>query len=144
MEPIGRKYKEEYQMVDLVYVPNIGEVALQGGTSSTDTQGRTSAPLEITATAVANQRVNAQSGDFVAGSIADLVTLLALLDIGQENMANSLSITIASDQTPLTSATATQSNVASSASNVAILALNTARKGAFVFNDSTSALYLSF
>lgn len=39
-------------------------------------------------------------------------------------------------------ATATRTNVASSASSVAILAANTAREGATVFNDSSAILYL--
>jgi hypothetical protein len=40
------------------------------------------------------------------------------------------------------SATGTQANVASSASAVTILAANTARKGATIYNDSTAILYL--
>lgn len=40
------------------------------------------------------------------------------------------------------SATATHSNVSSSATNVTILASNTARRGATVYNDSTQILYL--
>lgn len=42
------------------------------------------------------------------------------------------------------SSTATLSNVASSATNVTILASNTARTGATVYNDSTQILYLKF
>jgi hypothetical protein len=41
-----------------------------------------------------------------------------------------------------TSATGTTTSVASSAANVTLLALNAARKGATVFNDSTKTLYL--
>jgi hypothetical protein len=44
----------------------------------------------------------------------------------------------------LTSSTATLSNVSSSASSVTILAANTSRLGATVFNDSTEVLYLKF
>lgn len=40
--------------------------------------------------------------------------------------------------------TATLSNVSSSASSVTILAANTARLQAMIFNDSTSVLYLKF
>lgn len=40
--------------------------------------------------------------------------------------------------------TATLSNVASSATNVTLLAANTARLGAIFFNDSTAVLYLKF
>lgn len=41
-----------------------------------------------------------------------------------------------------TSSTGTETNVASSATDVTILASNTSRKGAAVFNDSTATLYL--
>lgn len=44
--------------------------------------------------------------------------------------------------TPIRSATATLSNVASSASSVTILAANTSRLGASVYNDSTALLYV--
>lgn len=39
-------------------------------------------------------------------------------------------------------ATGTKSNIASSASSVTILAANTSRKGAMIYNDSTQVLYL--
>src|SRR6266516_5126930 len=48
------------------------------------------------------------------------------------------SITIGSGNTT----TGTKSNVAGSASSVTILASNTSRKGAMVYNDSTAILYL--
>ena len=38
--------------------------------------------------------------------------------------------------------TATLANVSSSATNVTLLAANTARKGAYFYNDSTQILYL--
>src|SRR6185312_6355818 len=41
-------------------------------------------------------------------------------------------------------ATATISAVGALASNVTILASNSARKGAYVYNDSSSAMYLAF
>lgn len=44
--------------------------------------------------------------------------------------------------TPATSTTGTESTVASSATSVALLALNTSRKGYSVFNASTQILYL--
>src|ERR1019366_9147686 len=43
---------------------------------------------------------------------------------------------------PLLSGTATSSNVASSATNVELLAANAARKGATIYNDSTQVLYV--
>jgi hypothetical protein len=44
----------------------------------------------------------------------------------------------------MNSATSTPSNVSASASNVTVLAANTGRKGAMVYNDSTSILYLKY
>ncbi len=45
---------------------------------------------------------------------------------------------------PPISSTATLTSVASSASTVSLLASNTARKGAYFFNDSTAILYLAY
>lgn len=45
---------------------------------------------------------------------------------------------------PIQASTATPANVASSASNVTLLAANANRKGATFFNDSTQVLYLKF
>jgi hypothetical protein len=67
--------------------------------------------------------------------------------LGQKTMANSLAVVLASDQSAVStnesvSATATLSNVASSASSVSLLASNSSRKGAMIFNDSTQVLYV--
>lgn len=55
-------------------------------------------------------------------------------------------VTIATDDTLLTTisapSTGTQSNVASSATDVTVLASNANRKGAYIYNDSTQVLYL--
>lgn len=67
--------------------------------------------------------------------------------LGQKTMANSMAVVIASDQSAVTTSETTAStssvtSVASSATSVSLLALNTSRKGATFFNDSTSVLYL--
>lgn len=46
------------------------------------------------------------------------------------------------NSSPAKSATGTQTNVADSATSASLLAANTNRKGATVFNDSTAILYL--
>ena len=87
-----------------------------------------------------------------------------LLDSGQQTMANSVPVVLASNQTavpvdgsavtqpvsgtitindPSVSA-ATLSNVSGSASSVTLLASNASRKKAILFNDSTAALYLKY
>lgn len=63
--------------------------------------------------------------------------------VGQKTMANSLPVAIASDQNTAANA-ATLANVAGSAASVTLLAANTARISATIFNDSTSILYVKF
>lgn len=97
-----------------------------------------------------------------SGDIADLAH-------GQATMANSVPVVIASNQSAVPvgptagtafdtnagtsgsntlrtqaggAATGTKSSVAASATSVTILASNTSRKGAIIFNDSTALLYL--
>src|SRR5260221_10107666 len=70
--------------------------------------------------------------------------LLGKLLVGQQTMAASVGVVIASDQTPQTSATATRSNVAGAAADTSLLASNAARKGALFYNDSTAILYLAY
>lgn len=67
--------------------------------------------------------------------------------VGQKTMANSMPVTLASDQSAVTanptrSGTGTSSNVGSSASVVTLLASNSSRLGATVFNDSNQNLFL--
>jgi hypothetical protein len=65
------------------------------------------------------------------------------LTLAQATMANSLPVTMASDQTPKTTSTATKTSVAAAASDTAILSSNSSRKGAKFYNDSTAICYLS-
>lgn len=67
--------------------------------------------------------------------------------LGQKTMTNSMAVVIASDQTPLAenkSSTATLTNVSASASSVTVIASNTSRLGAIIYNDSSATLYLKF
>lgn len=73
----------------------------------------------------------------------------AAIAIGQADMVASMPVVIAADQSPILvtntpsiSEVGSHSNVASSATNVTLLATNASRKGATVFNDSTQVLYL--
>lgn len=52
--------------------------------------------------------------------------------------------TTVTSSTPVAAATATLANVAGSASSVTLIALNTARLGASVVNDSTAILYIKY
>jgi hypothetical protein len=63
---------------------------------------------------------------------------------GQAAMSASVPVTLASDQTPLVSATATRSNVVAAVSDTSLLASNASRKGAIFYNDSTAILYLAY
>lgn len=67
---------------------------------------------------------------------------IVTLAFGQNTMANSLPVAMASNQSPLTASTGTKSNVSGSASSVTLLASNASRKQAIIYNDSTALLYL--
>lgn len=58
--------------------------------------------------------------------------------------ANGVDVDVTRLQNPIQSATATLTNVASSATNVTLKASNAARKGLVIVNDSTSILYVKF
>lgn len=76
----------------------------------------------------------------------------AAIVLGQTTSANSLPVVIASNQSPIAvvptqgipmvSNSTTVASVASSATNVTLLASNANRKGAVFFNDSTQTCYL--
>jgi hypothetical protein len=80
--------------------------------------------LSTTPATGANQRVNAQSGDFVAGSIVDLATLLTLAQIN--------------------TGTPTETAVSVAASTTDVLAANANRKMLLLINDSTNTIYVKF
>lgn len=61
---------------------------------------------------------------------------------GQALMVGSSPVVLASDQTPLVTATGTKSSVAGAAVSTTLLAANSSRKGATIYNDSTVILYL--
>jgi hypothetical protein len=71
------------------------------------------------------------------------------VDMGQQAMAASLPVVIASDQSAVAvketrAATATLANVSGSASSVTLQALNANRLAVEVFNDSTATLYVKY
>jgi len=66
------------------------------------------------------------------------------LTLGNTTMANSLPVTVASDQTPKVTSTATKTSVAAAASDTALLSSNSSRKGALFFNDGGAIMYLSY
>ncbi len=124
-------------------------LAVEGGPSVT-TGGNTNAPAavyqydgySVSFGAKADAAATTDAGTFTF--MALFKRLLGKLLVGQQTMAASVGVAIASDQTPQTSATATRSNVAGAASDTSLLASNTARKGAIFFNDSTAILYLAY
>ena len=71
------------------------------------------------------------------------------LDSGQQTKANSMPVTIASDQgavsvADLGATSATVSSVGASATSVTVLASNSARRGTTIYNNSVETLYLKF
>jgi hypothetical protein len=97
---------------------------------------------DVTQGAKADSSASSDTGTF---SIISLIKrLLTKLQLAQQTMSNSLSVAIASDQTPKTTSTATRTNVAGANSDTSLLASNANRKGATFFNDSTAILYLAY
>ncbi len=132
------------------WTPNVGFAAVEGGPQTTDSGGKKSTPVSLYAKDGGNVTFGAQA-DAAATTDAGTFTFIALfkrllgkLLVGQQTMAASVGVVIASDQTPQTSATATRSNVAGAASDTSLLASNTGRKGALFYNDSTAILYLAY
>lgn len=74
------------------------------------------------------------------------INVAKIPDTGQATKSLSLPVALASDDSLLTlvgaPGTGTQSNVASSATDVTVLASNANRKGAYFYNDSTQVLFL--
>ena len=64
--------------------------------------------------------------------------------IGADSVHSEAVTWVGTDGLSINPATGTQSSVASSASNVTLLAANAARKGASIFNDSTTNLFVKF
>ncbi len=95
---------------------------------------------------VANQRVNAQSGDFVANSIVDLTTIIT------NTTGLATQTTLAAAKTDLdtivtntgktpTSATGTITSIVAAIASTSLLASNTSRKGAYFFTESPAIMY---
>lgn len=98
------------------------------------------APASDTASSGLNGRMQR-----LAQRITALIALFPAA-LGATTKALSFGVALASDDNLVTMVTApasgVQSSVASSASDVTVLASNSARKGAYIYNDSTQVLYL--
>jgi len=124
--------------------------SVEGGTAAnpirTDPTGTTTQPISATSLPLPTGAAT----EATLGGVLTTVAFQARINtLGQKTMANSTPVVLASDQAsiPVTidsAATATRTDVTSSASSVTILALNASRKGATVYNDSTKFLYLKF
>lgn len=121
-------------------------VAIEDGTTASqklavDAGGRITSIIEAVAgTALAADQTNSELR--VSLYITKSTAGDTALTVGQATMVNSIPVTVASNQTPLTAGTGTRTSVGSSASSVTILASNANRKGAIIYNDSTQILYL--
>ena len=98
------------------------------------------APASDTASSGLNGRLQR-----IAQRITSLIALVPT-SLGQKTSAGSFSVVIASDDVVSTRtappSTGTASNVASAAADTSLLASNSNRKAAIIFNESTSVLYL--
>jgi hypothetical protein len=108
----------------------------------TDTQLRaTAVPVSASALPLPTGAATSALQTIGNSSLSSLDTKLP--DKGQGTMANSTPVAIASDQNKAAN-TATLANVAGSASSVTLLAANTSRIIATIFNDSAAILYVKF
>lgn len=85
-----------------------------------------------------------------AGNVT-LVTISGQLPttLGQKTSVNSLAVVLASDQSPIPvtnslSSTAVITSVSNSLSTQVLLAINTARRGFMIYNDSLAIVFLAF
>lgn len=133
----------------------ITTVQLGTNTLSTTTAGTTATSITVFESSVGGlQLIRARTSSVSAGTVTvtahavpvpfgpRVVNVSNANANGQTTMVNSAPVVIASDQTPFRTSTGTKSNVASSASSVTILASNSNRKKAMIYNDSTQVLYL--
>lgn len=138
----------EYNIGISIRIPGSGG-SVAGGTATN--------PLRIDPTGTTTQPISAASLPLPTGAATEVTLAARLADstftarvntLGQKTAANSTPVVLASDQSAIpvtqTAASATRTDVTSSASNVTLLALNTARKGATIYNDSTKKLYVKF
>ena len=108
--------------------------------------------------AVTDYPIDPYSYDVLARTVASETYLAAICNTGQtaslsisagngsvvqEDYAPSFPAQVSLQSVPTVSVS-TLSNVASSASNVTLLAANTSRKGLVIMNDSTAILYIKF
>ncbi len=86
--------------------------------------------------------VTTAAPSYTTGNIQPLsLTTAGLLRVDGSGVTQPVSGTV--NNIPQTSATGTLSSVAGSAVSVTLLASNASRKGAFIYNDSTSTLFLA-
>ena len=109
----------------------------------TDPTGTTTQPISATSLPLPT---GAATEATLGGVLTTTAFQARINTLGQKTGANSTPVVLASDTVipAPTAATATLSNVASSAASVTILASNAGRKGAIIYNDSVKALYLKF
>jgi hypothetical protein len=144
----------DYELVTTYYEANKNGVGYSTGNSITRTQVYQMPAGALISTIWFNQSTGLT---IAAPPIADIdvvipptaVTVNNLpVVLGQLLMAQSLSVTIASNQTaipvtPAKNATSTLSNVAAAAADTRLLNSNVNRSGAMIFNDSTSVMFLN-
>jgi hypothetical protein len=123
--------------------PNLRIAVFNGANElAVDSNGVTKAILQV----VSGTNLTADQANTILRSSLYVKTTTAgdtVLTLGQATKANSVPVTLASDQSPFTTATGTITSVAGSVSSVTILNSNTSRKNAIFYNDSTAILYLN-
>jgi hypothetical protein len=124
-----------------------------GNASLASINGKLTNPLPVSGAFFPATQPVSGSVDVTGSSVA-----ASILTVGQQTMANSVPVTLASNQSALTvathavtgslahltSSTAALTNVAASASSVQLLASTAGRRMATIHNDSTATLFVKY
>ncbi len=113
-------------------------LATEGGPSKV-TGGNTLCPPAVYMYDGYNVTQGAQA-DAAATTDTGTFSLIALF----KRLLQGITTLISQTSNPMTSATATRTNVPAAIADTSLLASNTGRKGALFYNDSTAILYLAY
>lgn len=151
VQPVSGTFYQATQPVSIVSVPshavtNAGTFAVQVASGTVTAVTDITNAVKVTDNS-GSLTVDAPVGTPVFVRLSDGSSAIATLPVSLASVpshAVTNAGTFAVQNTPAVAASATLANVASSASNVTIIASNASRKGAIVQNDSTQVLYLKF
>ncbi len=121
------------------WVPNAALTPVEGVAQNTDAGGKKSTAVRM-GMLDGDQATLGAKADAVATTDTGTFSLMALF----KRLLQGITTLISQTANPMTSATATRTNVTAAVVDTSLLASNTSRKGALFYNDSTAILYLAY